>query len=150
MSDWTWDFVWGVQYFLGNDDDSGVSSMDEKDKPCARTITLELKVTPSTPRTAHHTRGRIPTHRKQQLELKSLRRELARLKGYIMDIEIPESREMTYWERVAKMEQLDLLKAGLENEDLLAAVQNNTAFIDNLQRTMRKKRHLADSGLSSN
>ncbi|KAF0717193.1 hypothetical protein As57867_002437, partial [Aphanomyces stellatus] len=143
----SWDFARVMKYFLGDDDDDDdMRGVDEKEE--ARSVVTEavlnipIEGTSSVSRPPPHTRGRIPTHRKQQLEFDALRSELARLKGHVMEIQVHESREMPYWERVAKMEQLDTLKAMYENEDLQAAVQHHTAFIDTLQDTMRKKRHL--------
>ncbi|KAF0715364.1 Aste57867_3412 [Aphanomyces stellatus] len=100
----------------------------------------EISSGPSQP--PSHTRGRIPTHRKQQLELEALQGELARLKVHVMETQVNASQKMSYWERVAKMEQLDTLKAGLENEDLHAAVEKHKILIDELDVHLRKKRRL--------
>ncbi|KAF0715365.1 Aste57867_3413 [Aphanomyces stellatus] len=134
----SWDFDLGVKYFLGNADDDNGGGIDEE----TRGEAVDMAAPPSAPRPPRRTRGRIPTHRKQQLELEGLRRELARLKGHVMEIQVNASRKMTYWERVAKMEQLDALKATHENEDLREAVQDHEVFIDDLRSMLRKKRHL--------
>ncbi|KAF0718173.1 Aste57867_1855 [Aphanomyces stellatus] len=137
----SWDFCEGVRLFLGDECDP---SMDAKD--CHKTDAVSPPPTLSSSSTDKKppkwTRGRIPTHRKQRLELQALQAELTRLKGEICGIRVCPTRKMSFWERLAKDEQIEMLKAQSDNEDLRGAVASHALFIDEMEALMRKKRRL--------
>ncbi|KAF0718175.1 Aste57867_1857 [Aphanomyces stellatus] len=141
LGETSWDFCEGVRLFLGEDCDP---SMDADD--CHKTDAVSPPPTLSSSSTDKKppkwTRGRIPTHRKQRLELQALQAELTRLKGEICGIRVCPTRKMSFWERLAKDEQIEMLKAQSDNEDLRGAVASHALFIDEMEALMRKKRRL--------
>ncbi|KAF0718174.1 Aste57867_1856 [Aphanomyces stellatus] len=130
-SDETWSLEQGVQIFLGDQD-----TVEAQETQC-------LAAPPSTSPTHSTTKSvTLSTQQKQRLELEALRAELQRLKDQLVEIEICPMREMSFWERLAKVEHAELLKATSDNEDLRRTVTSHAMFIDEMETLLRKKRRL--------
>ncbi|KAF0692688.1 Aste57867_16241 [Aphanomyces stellatus] len=79
---------------------------------------------------------------RNQHDIAKLKAELVDLKAQIHALEVNPSRKMTYWERVAKFEQLAVHKARKENEQLHDATKENADFIVELEGHLKKKQRM--------
>ncbi|KAF0715363.1 Aste57867_3411 [Aphanomyces stellatus] len=133
----SWNLADGLQYFLAS------CSSEEDDGGVHTTVDGNLSATASTA-SSERPRVRLSTHRRQQHEIDSLKTELARQIAVIRDTKFTSSPlvRMTYYERMAKFARLEKLRAQLDNDELLLAVHEHAAFIDEMKGVLHKKRRL--------
>ncbi|KAF0700938.1 Aste57867_8548 [Aphanomyces stellatus] len=83
------------------------------------------------------------TSTRQKVEIEVLKAELKTLHAQIQEMEVvSSSRKMTYWEHMAKIQGLERLKAVATNGQLTEAVREHTAWTDEINLLLKKKRRL--------
>ncbi|KAF0692689.1 Aste57867_16242 [Aphanomyces stellatus] len=135
----TWDLVEGLKVFLDDADDTvtDVSGTQYASTDTPRSTDAPTRASADAPRPS--------TTSRQRLEVEHLHAELASLRAQIHALQLNPTREMSFWERVAKLERLDLLRAKDENDRLRQSLDMHKTFMTELEAHVQKKRRLANS-----